>query len=74
MRAHSTKPGVWAHICIVSGQLEYHVQSPFDRVELLTPAAPGIILPEVEHRVAIQGPVGFFVEFWRSADLDSARR
>lgn len=74
LRSHSTKPGVWAHICVVSGQLEYHKQSPFDTVELLTPTAPGVVLPEVEHRVALQGPVEFFVEFWRAPEVASGPR
>ena len=62
---HSTKRGVWARIHVLDGELEYHVHAPFDRCERLTPASPGIVLPEVEHHVTPTGPVRFFVEFWR---------
>ena len=64
---HSTKRGVWGIIHVRHGQLRYHVHAPFDTHSLLTPAAPGVVLPEVDHHVSIDGPVEFFVEFWRRA-------
>lgn len=67
LNRHSTKRGVWALIHLLHGRLGYHVHAPFDRHEVLTPASPGIVLPEVEHHVAPSGPVRFFVEFWRRA-------
>ena len=63
---HTTKRGTWALIHVLKGQLEYQVQAPYDRQEILSPDVPGVVLPEVEHHVAISGPVEFFVEFWRS--------
>lgn len=62
---HSTKRGVWALIHVLRGQLEYHVDAPFNQKRVLTSEAPGVVLPEVEHRVAPRGAVAFFVEFWR---------
>jgi len=62
---HSTKPGVWAMIRVLEGTLRYRVpslQKEFD----LTPAAPGIVIPEVLHHVAPLGAVRFFVEFYRA--------
>ncbi|MCI0636497.1 MAG: DUF1971 domain-containing protein [Actinobacteria bacterium] len=50
---------------MLRGRLEYHVRAPFDAREILTPGSPGVVLPEVEHRVAPLGQVEFFVEFWR---------
>lgn len=63
---HMTKRGVWARIHVARGRLEYRVFEPFGTVETLTPDAPGIVLPEVEHAVAPVGEVEFFVEFWRA--------
>jgi len=65
LKDHSTKRGVWARIHVLRGRLEYHVHAPLNRCELLTPDAPGVVLPEVEHHVAPSGAVRFFVEFWR---------
>jgi len=67
LRNHTTKPGIWAVIHVTNGQLEYHLRAPYDRSEPLSRDAPGVVLPEVEHCVAVSGPVEFFVEFWRSA-------
>jgi tellurite methyltransferase len=64
---HSTKRGVWGLIHVSSGRLEYHVQSPPERSEVVVPGTPGVIAPEVKHRVACPEPVAFFVEFWRPA-------
>jgi tellurite methyltransferase len=61
---HTTKRGVWALLHVSRGRLEYHVRAPFDAREILAPGSPGVVLPEVEHRVAPLGPVEFFVEFW----------
>ena len=62
---HTTKRGVWALIHVARGQLEYRVGTPLDSIETLAPGTPGVVLPEVEHRVAPLGPVEFVVEFWR---------
>jgi tellurite methyltransferase len=64
---HSTKRGVWARIHVTGGSLDYHLHAPFDSRERLTPLAPGVVLPEVEHHLELSGPVSFFVEFWRAA-------
>ena len=74
LRHHSTKRGVWARIHVLRGTLEYCILAPFDSRESLSPLAPGIILPEVEHHVATRGPVSFFVEFLRPAVPESQPR
>jgi tellurite methyltransferase len=66
-RDHSTKRGIWARIHVTQGSLDYSIHAPFDSRERLTPALPGIVLPEVEHHVQASGPVSFFVEFLRPA-------
>jgi tellurite resistance-related uncharacterized protein len=62
---HSTKPGVWAVITVLAGRLRYVVEPPLAAEEMLEPGKPGIVAPEVLHRVEPIGEVRFFVEFYR---------
>ncbi len=64
-RRHTTKPGVWARIRVVEGQLRYRILAPEPREHVLTPERPGIVEPEVPHEVEPIGPVRFYVEFLR---------
>ena len=64
LRNHSTKDGVWGVIHVVSGSLRFVVPST-GHEEILTPVRTGIAEPTVTHRVAPQGPVSFYIEFWR---------
>lgn len=66
LRDHSTKAGTWGLIHVISGGLTLH----FPDVELperLKPGRPGVLPPEALHRVAADGPVRFFVEFFRES-------
>ena len=63
---HSTKPGVWGVINVIEGRLRYVVESPLAREITLAPGEPGIVVPEVVHRVAPLGEVQFYVEFHRA--------
>ena len=60
---HATKRGVWARIHVISGALHYHAGAPVNRSFQVGAASSAIIVPEVRHRVAPEGPVRFFVEF-----------
>ncbi len=60
---HSTKRGVWGVIHVLAGQLRYVVDPPLACELVLDSAKPGIVVPEVLHRVAPEGTVRFFVEF-----------
>ncbi len=62
---HTTKRGTWARIRVLSGALRYHVGAPIERSFRINPASPAVIVPEVPHRVETEGPVRFFVEFYR---------
>jgi len=68
LKKHSTKAGVWAQIHVLSGQLSYHMHSPFHRELLVQPGGPVVILPEIEHHVNVNVPVSFFVEFWKESE------
>lgn len=61
-REHRTKPGVWAVIHVLEGQLAY-LDLATGHTCLLTPEQPGLVRPEQPHEVAPIGPVRFYVEF-----------
>jgi tellurite methyltransferase len=63
---HATKPGVWGVIHVLAGRLRYIVEPPLATERVLEPDVPGIVVPEVLHRVVPEGDVRFFVEFHRA--------
>ena len=63
--SHSTKTGTWARIVVVEGRLLYQVLEDAVSEAELSPEAPGIVAPEVAHRVEPIGEVRFFIEFYR---------
>lgn len=65
---HATAPGVWGVIHVVAGRLRYIVEAPLARELELDEAHPGIVVPEVVHRVVPEPDVRFFVELHRRQD------
>ena len=60
---HATRPGVWGRLVMESGALIFAWADGE-----MAPLAKGdvmVIPPEVRHRVVLEGPVRFFVEFYR---------
>jgi tellurite resistance-related uncharacterized protein len=67
LHQHETKRGVWAILCVSSGNLEFFETTAAGETRTaLAAGATQVILPEVQHRVAPQGEVEFSVEFWRA--------
>ena len=64
---HATKRGAWARVHVLSGALQYHVGAPIHRSLRIDSTSSAVIVPEVPHRVAPEGPVRFFIEFSRAA-------
>jgi len=64
---HLTRPGIWAKIVVAEGRLRYCVAPLSVKMEL-SENRPGIVVPEVSHRVESMGPVRFFLVFYRSPD------
>jgi tellurite resistance-related uncharacterized protein len=64
---HTTAASVWARITILEGSLLYRITDPrAEREEVvLTAELPGIVEPQIEHEVALLGPVKFQVDFYR---------
>ncbi len=63
-QSHRTKPGVWGLIQVLSGRLTYHIETSGETLTL-TPARPGVVEPDIPHHVVPDGPVRFYVEFYR---------
>ena len=62
---HRTAAGVWGMITVLEGELRYDIEGETPETVLLNPERPGIVAPQVPHRVTPQGPVRFYVEFHR---------
>jgi tellurite resistance-related uncharacterized protein len=66
-RRHTTRPGVWARICVTSGALDYRIHAPFHETQRVVPGHCGVVLPGVEHDVTPCGAVSFSVIFYANA-------
>jgi tellurite resistance-related uncharacterized protein len=63
-RNHRTKPGVWAVIRVLKGQLRYSILDPVSE-SILDVRHPGLVSPQVPHRVETLGPMQMQVEFYK---------
>jgi tellurite resistance-related uncharacterized protein len=70
-REHRTAAGVWGVITVLEGRLRFRTLHPVNEA-VLTPGARIAVAPEQPHEVALDGPVRFFVEFYRAAELASS--
>ena len=66
-REHRTASGVWGLITVLEGRLRFRSLQPVAET-VLTPGAPMAVAPQQPHEVAPDGPVRFYVEFYRTAD------
>lgn len=64
-RDHTTATGVWGLITVLEGVLRYDIEGDAPETVRLTPQHPGVVEPQVPHRVTPDGEVRFFVEFYR---------
>ena len=71
LRDHTTKPGVWARIRVLEGELAFRELEPAVLLHVLGPGRDGIVAPEAPHEVEPRGAVRFFVEFLRASDAPS---
>jgi tellurite resistance-related uncharacterized protein len=63
---HRTASGIWGLITVIEGRLRFRSLRPISET-VLTPGTPVAVAPEQPHEVAPDGPVRFFVEFYRAA-------
>ena len=60
----SSRPGVWGRLVMESGALTFAWEKD-DADISLAKGDTVVIPPETRHRVILNGPVSFFVEFYR---------
>src|SRR5690349_378221 len=70
-REHRTAPGVWGLITVLEGRLRFRALHRASET-LLASGTPIAVAPQEPHEVAPDGPVRFFVEFYRAADPASS--
>jgi tellurite resistance-related uncharacterized protein len=68
-REHRTAAGVWGLITVLEGRLRFRALDP-PAETVLTSETPMAVVPQQPHEVAPDGPVRFFVEFYRAANTD----
>ena len=62
---------MWGLITVLEGRLRFRSLQPVAET-VLTPGAAMAVAPQQPHEVAPDGPVRFFVEFYRAADPASS--
>jgi tellurite resistance-related uncharacterized protein len=62
-REHRTKEGVWGVIRVLDGKLKLTFTET-GKTQMLSPGAPGFILPDQPHFVEPQGPMRMQVDFY----------
>ena len=65
LESHRTGAGTWARIVVLEGRLLYRLLEPETRTVELSPDRPGIVEPEIAHRLELRGRVRFRLEFFR---------
>ena len=61
--SHSTKPGVWAKIQVLAGQLRYVVTEPINQAFLLDSEHVGLLLPKLSIMSSPKGRFDFTLNF-----------
>jgi len=64
LKAHATKPGVWAKLHVLAGSLRFRDLESGEEL-LLSEGVHSRIFPASLHEVERCGPVRFFVEFYK---------
>lgn len=66
-QAHCTKVGVWGVLNIIEGNLHYQLRDTAFEITLKA-GDKMLIEPKQYHKVRPEGPVRFFVEFYKMKD------
>lgn len=65
---HSTKPGTWGLLHVLTGEVLYELESPHSGQRRVAAGETVVIEAEVPHHVSFIEPGRMFVEFYRAAD------
>ena len=66
-REHRTAAGVWGLIAVLEGRLRFRTLHPISE-KVLESGTLAAVAPQQPHEVAPDGPVRFYVEFYRAPD------
>ena len=66
LKRHNTKNGSWGKIVILEGELIYRILEPVEREMILSPDRPGIVEPQIYHKLITCGPVRFRIDFFKN--------
>lgn len=67
-KSHTTKAGSWGKIVVLKGKLLFRILEPKVEETILSPQVYGVVEPQVPHEVRPEGPVEFYVEFYRESE------
>lgn len=70
--AHTTKPGTWALLHVLEGQVLYELEPPRSGQRLVSAGAQLVIEAQVFHHVHFTKPGRIFIEFFRHRDAVKA--
>lgn len=68
LKAHRVSDSVWARLVVLTGSLHFVFEDEPDNAIAVTAGETLVIPPSKPHHVALDGPVGFAVEFYRRPD------
>jgi len=71
-KSHTTKPGAWAKIVVLSGELKYRILTDPPEEHLLSPSLPGVVEETVPHEIEPVGPASFYLEFYKRSETPEA--
>ncbi|THK35932.1 DUF1971 domain-containing protein [Ensifer sp. MPMI2T] len=63
LQSHTLKPGTWGVIRVHEGAVKYRADGTTQAI-LLDRNRPGVVPPEVPHRLELTGPVNLQIEFY----------
>lgn len=66
LQKHTTKDGVWAMVRVLEGDMRF-VDLDSGQETPVNPKKPAFIEPGQAHRIEVDGPVRFYVEFFKDA-------
>lgn len=68
LQEHTTKDGVWAMVRVLEGNMVF-VDIGTGEETPVEPKKPAFIEPGQTHHIKVDGPVRFYVEFFRDASM-----
>ena len=69
---HLNEQGAWSMIHVLEGALELYCEDKLPgTAQRLARRSPGIVEPNERHRIALCGPVRFYVQYFKDPNVES---